>query len=349
MGIESIRILLNIKAPLLILLGLGAVGLGLFPSRRIRRNAFAPFAVRRRAAARRKVLGLLRSRAHRQRQLLGHAGAEHSRLQPLRPQSQRDQVLGQALGLADDDGPVFVHRRGGHLGGVCDLCRICRRTQKQESLGSRFSALAVCQQSGAGVRDGVRWRLATLATNIAANVVSPANDFAHLWPRMISFRIGGLITGIIGILIQPWRLLANASVYIDKWLIGYSLAAGRGRRRADCRLFRHPPHAARSGRPVSKERPLLVLRRIQSAGHHRAAVRHRLVRPGIPGGRRQSRSPCKATHPTAPHSSDPHSPISGARPLQLRLVHQLRRLRSCMYVVLMLLFGATITDPMAAA
>jgi NCS1 family nucleobase:cation symporter-1 len=68
--------------------------------------------------------------------------------------------------------------------------------------------------------------IATLATNIAANVVSPANDFAHLWPRVISFRVGGLITGIIGILIQPWRLLANAEVYIDKWLVGYSLLLG---------------------------------------------------------------------------------------------------------------------------
>src|SRR6185436_13342759 len=49
--------------------------------------------------------------------------------------------------------------------------------------------------------------IATLATNIAANVVSPANDFAHLWPRVISFRVGGLITGLIGILMRPWRLV----------------------------------------------------------------------------------------------------------------------------------------------
>ena len=74
---------------------------------------------------------------------------------------------------------------------------------------------------------------------------------------MISFRIGGLITGIIGILIQPWRLLANASVYIDKWLIGYSLLLGRRRRRADRRLLRHPPHAS-SIRPgcIAKTGPI---------------------------------------------------------------------------------------------
>jgi NCS1 family nucleobase:cation symporter-1 len=68
--------------------------------------------------------------------------------------------------------------------------------------------------------------LATLATNLAANVVSPANDFAHLWPRGISFRTGGLITGVIGILIQPWKLVADPSGYIYTWLIAYSALLG---------------------------------------------------------------------------------------------------------------------------
>jgi NCS1 family nucleobase:cation symporter-1 len=68
--------------------------------------------------------------------------------------------------------------------------------------------------------------LATLATNIAANVVSPANDFANLWPRRISFRTGGVITGVAGILIQPWRLLADPCGYIYKWLVAYSALLG---------------------------------------------------------------------------------------------------------------------------
>src|SRR5437016_6585007 len=68
--------------------------------------------------------------------------------------------------------------------------------------------------------------LATLATNIAANVVSPANDFAHLKPRWISFRFGGLITAFIGLVIQPWRLLESAEIYIFQWLVGYSLLLG---------------------------------------------------------------------------------------------------------------------------
>jgi nucleobase:cation symporter-1, NCS1 family len=64
--------------------------------------------------------------------------------------------------------------------------------------------------------------VATLNTNVAANVVSPSNDFANLNPRLISFRTGGLITGVIGILMMPWKLLANADRYINGWLVGYS-------------------------------------------------------------------------------------------------------------------------------
>ena len=68
--------------------------------------------------------------------------------------------------------------------------------------------------------------VATLSVNIAANVVSPANDFANAFPKWISFRTGGLITGIIGILMQPWRLLADPSGYIFSWLLGYSGGLG---------------------------------------------------------------------------------------------------------------------------
>ena len=68
--------------------------------------------------------------------------------------------------------------------------------------------------------------IATITTNVAANVVAPANGFANLWPRRISFAIGGVITGILGILIQPWRLLADFSAYVFGWLVGYSALLG---------------------------------------------------------------------------------------------------------------------------
>lgn len=68
--------------------------------------------------------------------------------------------------------------------------------------------------------------ISTLATNIAANIVSPANDFAHLAPSRISFRTGGYITGILGILILPWKLISDPSGYIFLWLIAYSSLLG---------------------------------------------------------------------------------------------------------------------------
>ncbi|MBL7866026.1 MAG: NCS1 family nucleobase:cation symporter-1 [Cyclobacteriaceae bacterium] len=68
--------------------------------------------------------------------------------------------------------------------------------------------------------------ISTLATNIAANIVSPANDFANLAPSKINFRIGGYITGLIGIAIVPWKLVADPSGYIFTWLVGYSSLLG---------------------------------------------------------------------------------------------------------------------------
>lgn len=64
--------------------------------------------------------------------------------------------------------------------------------------------------------------VATLTTNIAANVVSPANDFANISPKHISFVKGGLITAVTGIIMMPWKLLSDYSAYIFGWLVGYS-------------------------------------------------------------------------------------------------------------------------------
>ena len=63
---------------------------------------------------------------------------------------------------------------------------------------------------------------AQLTTNMAANVVSPSNDFSNLNPRLISYVTGGLITAVIGILMMPWKLMASMGAYIFTWLIGYS-------------------------------------------------------------------------------------------------------------------------------
>jgi nucleobase:cation symporter-1, NCS1 family len=83
--------------------------------------------------------------------------------------------------------------------------------------------------------------IATLNTNVAANVVSPSNDFSNLNPRLISFRTGGIITGIVGVLLMPWKLLGSFSAYIFGWLIGYSGLLGpiAGIMIADYFILRH--------------------------------------------------------------------------------------------------------------
>src|SRR6202049_446740 len=68
--------------------------------------------------------------------------------------------------------------------------------------------------------------LATLNVNIGANVVSPANDFSNLWPRRISFRTGGVITCFMGIALMPWKLLADYNTFILGWLGGYAAFLG---------------------------------------------------------------------------------------------------------------------------
>ncbi len=68
--------------------------------------------------------------------------------------------------------------------------------------------------------------IATISTNAAANVVGPANNFSNMWPAKIDFKMGGYITGVIGIVMMPWKLLADPSGYIFTWLIGYSALLG---------------------------------------------------------------------------------------------------------------------------
>jgi NCS1 family nucleobase:cation symporter-1 len=63
--------------------------------------------------------------------------------------------------------------------------------------------------------------IAQISTNMAANVVSPSNDFSNLSPRQISFRTGGLITAVIGVISFPWQLYEDVGAYIFTWLVGY--------------------------------------------------------------------------------------------------------------------------------
>ncbi|MDQ3518408.1 MAG: NCS1 family nucleobase:cation symporter-1 [Gemmatimonadota bacterium] len=131
--------------------------------------------------------------------------------------SQRDQVIGQAVGLPLTMalfafiGAVVTNASGVIFGTrVADPVLLLARIGGPLMVAISMLGLAV----------------ATLTTNIAANVVAPANGFSHLAPRRISFRTGALITAFIGIVIMPWRLYNDVSVYIFTWLIGYGALLG---------------------------------------------------------------------------------------------------------------------------
>jgi NCS1 family nucleobase:cation symporter-1 len=131
--------------------------------------------------------------------------------------SQRDQAVGQAMGLP---GTMALYSFIGIVVTSATVVIFGEAIWDPVELVAKFknpalSAIAL-----------VALAVATLSTNIAANVVSPANDFANLAPRYISFRKGALIAAVIGILIQPWKLYADPKGYIFTWLIGYSALLG---------------------------------------------------------------------------------------------------------------------------
>jgi nucleobase:cation symporter-1, NCS1 family len=215
-GIESIRVLLNIKAPLLILLGLAllawayqeAGGFGPILSQPSKFGPDGPKAGKFWESFFPALTAMVGFWA-----TLSLNIPDFSRF----AYSQRDQIVGQALGLPTTMGlysfigvavtsaTIIIY--GKEIWNPVDL--ITKFTNPLILVVAQF---ALC--------------LATLATNLAANVVSPANDFANLWPRKISFRTGGLITGVVGIAIQPWKLIADPSGYIYTWLIAYSALLG---------------------------------------------------------------------------------------------------------------------------
>lgn len=131
--------------------------------------------------------------------------------------SQRDQIIGQALGL-----PLTMALYSFIGVAVTSATTIIYGT----TIWDPVDVLVRFKNPVVLVVAMVALCIATLATNIAANVVSPANDFAHLAPRRISFRMGGFMTGIVGVLMMPWKLVADPNGYIFTWLIAYGALLG---------------------------------------------------------------------------------------------------------------------------
>ncbi len=187
--------------------------------------------------------------------------------------SQRSQVLGQALGLpttmtafafigvAVTSATIVVFGEA-----IWDPVALIARIGTPPVI--IFGALVVLA--------------AQLTTNMAANVVSPANDFSSLAPKRISYVTGGLITAVIGIVMMPWKLYADAAAYIFTWLIGYSSLMGAigGILIADYWVLRKPP--AVSGRSVRPQRTY----RYSNGVNRRAMIALVLaILPVVPGFR----------------------------------------------------------------
>jgi nucleobase:cation symporter-1, NCS1 family len=132
--------------------------------------------------------------------------------------TQRDQILGQAFGLPPTMGLfAFI---GVVVTAATPLIFGGQLIDNPVTLSGRVGGPLVTLFAM------LMLSLATLSTNIAANVVSPANDFSNLRPGRISYRQGGYLTAVIGFIMMPWKLLASAGQYLFVWLVGYSALLG---------------------------------------------------------------------------------------------------------------------------
>nr|WP_245817840.1 NCS1 family nucleobase:cation symporter-1 [Granulicella rosea] len=126
--------------------------------------------------------------------------------------SQESQIVGQAFGL-----PVAMTL----YSFIGIACTSASTVVFGEPIWSPITLLGRFHQPLIAFLALVSILIATLNVNIGANVVGPSNDFSNLNPRLISFRTGGLMTGCIGLLMMPWKLMASHTNYIG-WLVGYS-------------------------------------------------------------------------------------------------------------------------------
>jgi len=131
--------------------------------------------------------------------------------------TQRDQIVGQALGLP---GSMALFAFIGAAVTNATVVIFGTRIADPIALLSQIGGPVMIVIAMAGLT------VATLTTNLAANVVAPANGFSNLAPNRISFKAGAMITAVVGIAMFPWRLYNDAAAYIFTWLIGYGALLG---------------------------------------------------------------------------------------------------------------------------
>jgi nucleobase:cation symporter-1, NCS1 family len=131
--------------------------------------------------------------------------------------SQRDQIVGQAIGLPPTMA-FFVF-----IGAVVTNATFIiwgERISDPTVIVSRIGGVPLLVIAMFGLA------IATLSTNLAANIVSPANDLSNLAPRVISFKRGAVIAATAGALIMPWKLWESSATYVSTWLLGYGAMLG---------------------------------------------------------------------------------------------------------------------------
>ena len=177
--------------------------------------------------------------------------------------NQREQIIGQALALPTT---MTLYAFIGIAVTSATVVIYGTAISDPVQLLSRFHSPA------AVVISLIAILLATLNVNIGANVVSPANDFSNLWPRKISFRTGGVITCLMGIVLMPWKLscrLQHVHPGLARWLRRFSRTRSGHH---DLRLFRDSKTSSSTGRLIPSRRSLRIFQRIQQTRDGRACA-----------------------------------------------------------------------------
>ncbi len=207
-GVESIRLLQSFSAPLMLVLGLALLGFMLH-----RAGGFGPM-----LSAPSKFTtthGFLKFFFPSLTAMVGYWATLSLNIPDFTryAKNQEDQILGQAFGL-----PAAMV-----LYSFIGIAVTSASTVVfGEPIWNPVTLLGKFHQPWIAFLGLIGLLIATMNVNIAANVVSPSNDFSNLAPRVISFRTGGMITGLLGLAMMPWKLMATFGSYVFGWLVGYS-------------------------------------------------------------------------------------------------------------------------------
>jgi NCS1 family nucleobase:cation symporter-1 len=207
-GVESIRFLQSFSAPLMLVLGLALLGFMLHKA-----GGFGPM-----LSAPSKFTtthGFLKFFFPSLTAMVGYWATLSLNIPDFTryAKKQESQILGQAFGL-----PVAMV-----LYSFIGIAVTSASTVVfGEPIWNPVTLLGKFHQPWIAFLGLIGLLVATMNVNIAANVVSPSNDFSNLAPRLISFRTGGMITGFLGLAMMPWKLMATFGSYVFGWLVGYS-------------------------------------------------------------------------------------------------------------------------------